>query len=154
MSEGTPINAYAGTKLVGATTATADGHFSIHTHRSEDAITFTVADSPAREDWTQWESGKITRGFQLTASSAARFEDTAASLFQANPDLVRVFSFDNNSKKWSHYDPTIGDFSDLDKFVPGQTYLFLVSHTTRVLMNGTERQLSCAGDNCWNQIVW
>ena len=113
-----------------------------------------MADSPAREDWTQWESGEITRGFYLTASSETRFDDRAANLFQANPDLVRVFSFDNNSKKWYLYDPTIGDFSDLNRFVEGQTYLFLVSRSTRVLMNGTERHLSCVGGNCWNQIVW
>ncbi len=154
VSEGTTINAYDGTTLVGATTATPGGRFNIHTLQSASTITFKVAGRPAGETWSTWLSGNVTRNFHLNASSTIQIEDTPASVFQKYPGLVRVFSFDNDSKKWSLYDPTIGDFSDLNRFVKGQTYLFLVSRTTRVLMNSTERHLSCAGGNCWNQIVW
>ena len=154
VSEGTPINAYDGRRLIGATEAGAGGRFNIHTHRTGNAITFEVADSPASETWSAWDSGRITRNFHLTASSTIQREDTPARLFQANPALVRVFYFDNNSKQWYLYDPTIDEFSDLHRFIEGQTYLFLVSRHTRAIMNEAERDLTCLAGNCWNQIVW
>lgn len=152
--EGTAINAYNGTKLVGATTATAGGKFSIHTHQSSGEITFTVGNSPARERWHSWSSGEITSGFHLTAITGAQFQVTPMLLFRNNPDLVRVFTFDNTTKQWKFYAPSVPEFSDLEEFNPGQAYLFLVSRDTTVLMNGREHSLTCKGANCWNQIVW
>ena len=154
VSEGTTINAYNGNKLVGATTATSGGKFSIHTHPSNGAITFIVDKSPARESWNQWSSGQITPDFHLTATSESQFQVTPALLFQTNPDLVRVFTFDNTTKQWQFYAPSVAEFSDLEVFTPGQAYLFLVSRDITVSMNGTERDLTCEAGNCWNQIVW
>ena len=37
--------------------------------------------------------------------------------------------------------------------MPGNIYRLLVSHTTRLLLNWIERNLSCVGDDCWNLIV-
>ena len=154
VSEGTPINAYAGTKLVGATRATPGGKFSIHTLQSTSTITFTVADSDARENWTQWETGMITPGFNLNASSVNPVEETPASVFRANPVLVSAFSYDNANKEWQFYDPRVDDASTLKRFITGQTYLFRVSRSVWLLLNGTEHHLTCIRGNCWNQIVW
>ena len=154
VAEGTLINAYAGTKLVGATRATPGGNFSIHTHQSTSNVTFTVADSAAREKWTQWEAGMITPGFDLNASSVTPVEETPASVFRANPVLVSAFFYDNASKEWQFYDPRVDDASTLKRFIPGEPYLFRVSRSVWLLLNGTEYHLTCVRGNCWNQIVW
>ena len=152
--EGTRIKAYAGNTLVGSTTATPGGKFSIHTHRSSEAITFTVADKPAGETWANWESGRVTPGFNLNASSVTRLEDSPWLVFQANPELVSVFTYDNTRKQWQFFDPTVGDASTIEKFTAGQVYLFRVSRTATLRLNGVSRTLSCVNGNCWNQVVW
>ncbi len=152
--EGTPINAYDGTKLVGATLAGQGGRFSIHTHRSDNAITFTVDDHTAGETWDVWQLGRITPAFNLNASSVTRHEDSPALVFQANPELVSVFAYDNTSKRWQFFDPRVTDASTLERFIPGRPYLFRVSGNVWLLLNGTEHYLSCSAGNCWNQIVW
>lgn len=154
VSEGTAINAYDGTSLVGATEAGPNGKFSIHTHRSADTITFSVGNRPASEFWNQWQSGKVTRGFHLTANSYSQQDNSPEPLFRDNPSMEVVFTYDNITRQWEFYDPLLGDFNTLEKFVSGQPYLFLVTQTTRVEMNGTERYLSCVDGYCWNQIVW
>ena len=154
VSEGTAISAYDGSTLVGATTAMDGGKFSIHTHRSSGPITFTVDRNPANESWPQWTFGKVTRNFGLSASSTNGLDDTPDDLFRRAPDLTVVFTFDNSTKRWYFYDPLVADFSDLERFVEGEIYLFQVSRDTSVLMNGTGRNLSCVAGNCWNQVVW
>ena len=154
VSEGTPISAYDGTSLVGATEAGPNGKFSIHTHRASNLISFAVDNRPASEVWNQWESGKVTRGFHLTASTFSRSEDLPETLFRDNPSLEVVFFYDNARKVWEFYDPLIGSFNTLEKFVSGQPYLFQVKWNASVVMNGTERHMYCVGDNCWNQVVW
>ena len=130
------------------------GRFSIHTHRSVGVITFSVGLNPADETWPQWTFGKVTRGFDLAGSSTIGSREPAASLFRRAPDLEVVFTLNNSTKRWHFYDPLVTDFSDLDRFVEGEVYLFQVSRNTRVLMNGKVRVLSCLAGNCWNQIVW
>lgn len=152
--EGTAINAYDGTRLVGATLAGPGGRFSIHTLRSDRAITFTVNNHAARETWASWEIGKITPNFHLNASTVARIEDSPALVFQANPELVSVFTYDNTRKRWQFFDPVVGDASTIESFTDGQVYQFRVSRTANLQLNGAVRTLSCSGDNCWNQIVW
>ncbi|MDE2779602.1 MAG: hypothetical protein OXI91_08010 [Chloroflexota bacterium] len=154
VAEGTPISAYDGTRLVGATESGPNGKFGIHTHRSSNSITFAVDNRPASEVWSQWESGRVTRGFHLTAGSFSHSEDLPETLFRDNPSLEVVFFYDNARKVWEFYDPLIGNFNTLEKFVSGQPYLFLVKRNAWVVMNGTERHLYCVDDNCWNQIVW
>ena len=152
--EGTAINAYDGTKLVGATLAGPGGRFSIHTHRSDHPVTFTVDNHTAMETWAQWELGRITPNFHLNASSVARYEDTPAFVFQANPELVSVFTYDNTRKRWQFFDPKVGDASTIERFTAGQVYLFRVSRTVTLQLNGDSRTLSCVGGNCWNQVAW
>ena len=154
VSEGTPISAYDGTRLVGATEAGPNGKFSIHTHRTSNLISFAVDYRPASEVWSLWESGKVTRGFHLTAGSFSLAEDLPETLFRDNPSLEAVFYYDNTRKVWEFYDPLIGNFNTLEKFISGQPYLFLVKRNAWVVMNGTERYMSCVDDNCWNQVLW
>jgi len=126
----------------------------ILTHRSSQEITFTVANKPASETWTTWESGRITPNFHLNARSVTPVEETPASVFRANPVLVTAFGYDNVSKEWLFFDPRVKEASTLKKFVTGQPYLIRVSRNVRLVLNGAERGLTCKAGNCWNQIVW
>ena len=51
-------------------------------------------------------------------------------------------------------DPELGDLNTLSFMVAGETYLVLVDQTTKAVLNGKARNLTCLGSNCWNQIVW
>ena len=139
---------------MGATTAMPGGRFTIFTHQSREAITFTVANSPASERWGTWVSGQVTRNFPLNARSNTQLETRPDVIFRAYPALVRAFAYDNFRKSWQFYDPEVEEASDLERLVTGHPYYFLVSRTTRILINGRERVLSCLAGNCWNQIVW
>ncbi len=154
VAEGTAINAYDGSALVGATKAMPGGRYMILTHRSNQSITFTVADKPAGETWASWESGRVTPGFNLNASSVTRLEDSPWLVFQANPELVSVFTYDNTRKRWQFFDPKVGDASTIEKFTAGRVYLFRVSRTATLRLNGVSHTLSCVNGNCWNQVVW
>ena len=88
------------------------------------------------------------------AAAPAPPPDDPARLFAALPDLVRAFGFDNATKRWDFFDPAAADVSTLTRFMPQHSYWLLVSHTTRLLLNGMERDLYCVEDNCWNLIVW
>ena len=68
--------------------------------------------------------------------------------------LVRVFHFNNDTNEWTFYDPVLEDLNTLSFMVAGETYLVLVDETPEVVLNGKERNLTCLGRNCWNQIVW
>ena len=151
---GTAITAYDGNKLIGATTAQTGGRFGIHTNRAGGAITFQVDNQPANESWPAWTFGGITTGFNLTAVTGADVVNTPADLFGKLPDLVRTFHFDNATKKWQFYDPRAGDANTLDIFTANQPYWILVSHNTRLWLNGLQRNLTCVNGNCWNLIVW
>ena len=152
--QGIAIDAYDGGRLIGATVTQAGGRFTIHIHRSQGVITFRVNQQATAESWTAWQQGQVTTGFNLTAAGASSNEQDPSRLFAALPDLVRAFSFDNATKQWSFFDPVAADVSTLTRFVPGNIYWLLVSHTTRLMLNGAERDLSCVGDDCWNLIVW
>ena len=151
--QGIAVDAYDGGRLVGATVTQANGKFTIHVHRSAGVITFRVNQQAAAESWTTWQQGQVTTGFNLTVAAGSS-ESDPSRLFAALPDLVRAFSFDNATKQWDFFDPVAAEVSTLTRFMPGNIYWLLVSHTTRLMLNGAERDLSCVGDDCWNLIVW
>ena len=152
--QGVAIDAYDGGRLIGSTVTQAGGRFSIHVHRAEGVITFRVNNQAAAESWPAWQRGQVTTGFDLTAGGDSSGETDPARLFAALPDLVRAFGFDNETKQWDFFDPAAADVSTLTRFIPGNIYWLLVSHTTRLMLNGVERDLSCVEDDCWNLIVW
>ena len=78
----------------------------------------------------------------------------AEALEDLGDRLVRVFQFNNDTKRWTFYDPELGELNTLSFMVVGETYLVLVGETTEVVLNGKMRNLTCLGGNCWNQIVW
>ena len=150
---GVSVQAYDGGKLIGATVTQAGGNFTIHVHRAAGVITFRVNNQAAAESWASWSSGQANHGFNLTAGGS-RTEDNPSRLFAAMPDLVRAFVFDNATKGWNFFDPLAAEVSTLTRFMPQHSYWLLVSHTTRLMLNGVERQLTCVEGNCWNLIVW
>ena len=151
---GVAIDAYDGNNvLVGATTTTAGGRFYIHVHRAANPISFQVNQRTAPQTWKTWQLGQITANFNLTVGNAADRTD-AAWLFDALPDLVRAFRFDNQTKEWSFFDRATPEVNTLLQFVPQQSYWLLVSRTTNLVFNAVERQLFCKEGNCWNVIVW
>ena len=151
---GVAIDAYDGNNvLVGATTTTAAGRFSIHVHRAANPISFQVNQRTAPQTWKTWQLGQITAGLNLTVGNAADRTD-AAWLFDALPDLVRAFRFDNQTKEWSFFDRATPEVNTLLQFVPQQSYWLLVSRTTTLVFNALERNLFCKEGNCWNVIVW
>lgn len=150
---GVSVQAYDGSKLIGATVTQAGGTFTIHVHRSAGVITFRVNNQAAAESWASWASGQANHGFNLTAGSN-RVEDNPSRLFAALPDLVRAFTFDNATKGWNFFDPLAAEVSTLTRFMPQHSYWLLVSRTTWLMLNGVERQLTCVEENCWNLIVW
>lgn len=151
---GVAVDAYDGdNNLVGATTTTANGRFTIHVHRAVNPITFQVDERTAAQSWETWQLGQVTGGFNLTVGDAADRTD-AAWLFDALPDLVRAFTFDNQTKEWSFFDQETPEANTLLQFIPQRSYWFLVSRTTTMVFNAVERELFCAEGNCWNVIVW
>ena len=151
--QGIAIDAYDGGRLIGATVTQAGGRYTIHVHRSQGVITFRVNQQAAAESWTTWQQGQVTPGFNLTAAAGSS-ESDPSRLFAALPDLVRAFAFDNATKQWDFFDPVVPEVSTLTRLMPGNIYWLLVSHSTRLMLNGAERDLSCVGDDCWNLIVW
>ena len=151
---GIAIDAYDGGRLIGATVTQAGGRFSIHVHRAQGVITFQVNNQAAAESWPAWRQGQVTTGFNLTAGGVSSRETDPGRLFAALPALVRAFNFDNATKSWSFFDPAAAEVSNLTRFIPQHPYWLLVSHSTRLLLNGVERHLSCVEDDCWNLIVW
>lgn len=65
-----------------------------------------------------------------------------------------MFTFDNDAKRWLFYDPRAAKFSELRHLVPGKPYLFLVTTSLGLNMNGAYRNLTCYSGNCWNVVVW
>lgn len=89
----------------------------------------------------------------LTAAVGAA-TPAAAALADLGGRLRRVFHFDNATKEWTFYDPEVAAVSTLDNLVAGESYWVLVGETAEVILNGKSRQLTCAGGNCWNLVVW
>lgn len=67
-------------------------------------------------------------------------------------NLDVVWHFNNDSKTWSYYDGNAD--STLTHMITGESYLIKVKASQEVILNRDTRNLTCVGDNCWNQIVW
>ena len=79
------------------------------------------------------------------------------ALAEVGDNLVVVWHFNTVSKDWTFYDPrpVAAEFNTLSALTDGEAYLVLVSETQEgVVLNGDTRNLTCSGDNCWNQVVW
>ena len=76
-------------------------------------------------------------------------------------NLVRVFYFNNATKRWMFNDPR-PDFDDLNTLTElssGQSYWILVRESQRVTLNGRAHALTCLPRadgfaDCWNILVW
>ena len=69
-------------------------------------------------------------------------------------NFVSVWHFNNDTKMWSFYTPALAEGNSLTHLITGETYLIRVKSTTEVILNNDTRNLTCVGDNCWNQLVW
>ena len=105
--------------------------------------------------------GNETAVVQLEILAEPRAAGVAAALPGALEDLsdnlVVVWHFNTTSKVWTFYDPRpeAAEFNTLTELAGGQAYQVLVSaDVTNVVLNGKTRNLTCSGDNCWNQLVW
>ena len=79
------------------------------------------------------------------------------ALAEVGDNLVVVWHFNTVSKDWTFYDPRpeAVEFNTLSALTDGEAYQVLVSaDVTGVVLNGKTRNLTCSGDNCWNQLVW
>ena len=70
-----------------------------------------------------------------------------------------TYLFIGDYKKWTFYEADMEDLSlhddrALDVMVAGEVYLIQVEESTRSVLNGTPRNLTCSQGNCWNQLVW
>ena len=99
--------------------------------------------------------------FEITPSGVAPgvYTPIGEALKNLGDRLVRVFHFNNDTKLWTFYEPSLGEadvFGDmtLNYMVSGETYMVQVTETNEVLLNGRIRNLSCLQGNCWNVIVW
>ena len=81
----------------------------------------------------------------------------AEALMPLGDMLEAVFFFDNVSKTWSFYDPRpeFAELNTLSDLVAGEAYWVLVTEDVDdVVLNNKSRSLSCAGDDCWNLVIW
>ncbi len=79
------------------------------------------------------------------------------ALADVSDNLVVVWHFNTVSKEWTFYDPRpeAAEFNTLSALIDGEAYQVLVSaDVTGVVLNNKTRNLTCSGDNCWNQLVW
>ena len=95
-------------------------------------------------------------GFTVTESGVNPGDITpVADAFEPLGDnLVSVWHFNNDTKVWSFYDPTLAEGNTLTHTITGETYLIRVKTSAEVILNRDTRSLTCVGDNCWNQVVW
>ena len=95
-------------------------------------------------------------GFTVIESGIAPgdIKPVAEATEELGANLVSVWNFNNDSKVWSFYDPTLDEGNTLTHMITGETYLIRIKADQEVILNRDTRNLTCVGDNCWNQIVW
>lgn len=101
-------------------------------------------------------STTASAGFTVTESGIAAGDITrvASALEPLGDNLVSVWHFNNDTKVWSFYDPTLTEGNTLTHMITGETYLIRVTSSQEVILNRNTRSLTCVGGNCWNQVVW
>ena len=95
-------------------------------------------------------------GFTVTESgiNPGDIKMVAAAVEPLGDNVVSVWHFNNDTKVWSFYDPTLAEGNTLTHMITGETYLIRIKSTVEVILNRDTRNLTCVGGNCWNQIVW
>ncbi len=95
-------------------------------------------------------------GFTVTESGVnpGDIKPVAEALEELGDNVVSVWNFNNDTKVWSFYDPTLAEGNTLTHMITGETYLLRVKTTAEVILNNDTRSLTCVGANCWNQVVW
>ena len=95
-------------------------------------------------------------GFTVTESGVnpGDIKPVAEAIEELGTNLVSVWNFNNDTKVWSFYDPTLAEGNTLTHMISGETYLIRIQSSAEVILNNDTRSLTCVGDNCWNQIVW
>ena len=71
--------------------------------------------------------------------------------------LAAVFHFNNVNKDWAFYDPRpeFAELNTLASMINGEAYWVLTTGDVEdVVLNNKSRSLSCAGDDCWNLVIW
>ena len=93
-------------------------------------------------------------GFTVTESgiNPGEIKEVRPALEDLGDNFVNIWHFNNDTKGWSFYDGEEG--SDLSHLITGETYLLQIKSTVEVILNRDTRNLTCVGNNCWNQIVW
>ena len=95
-------------------------------------------------------------GFTVSPSGVSAGNITESSLAVENmgDNFVRSFNFNNDTKSWTFYSPEAPDASTQTNFITGESYWILINESQEVILNGKTRNLTCAADSCWNNIVW
>ena len=95
-------------------------------------------------------------GFTVTESglNPGDIQPVAKGVEDLGDNLVSIWHFNNDTKVWSFYDPTLAEGNTLTHVITGETYLIRIKSTAEVILNRDTRNLTCVGTNCWNQIVW
>ena len=68
--------------------------------------------------------------------------------------LVRVWYFNNATKKWLWYDPEVPGYGGLTEMELGKSYWIKVTETVEFELHGNTRKLTCRDGDCWNQFAW
>ena len=95
-------------------------------------------------------------GFTVTESGVnpGDIKPVAQAIEELGDNLVSVWNFNNDTKVWAFYDPTLAEGNTLTHMITGETYLIRVQSDQEVILNRDTRNLTCVGSNCWNQLVW
>ncbi len=94
-------------------------------------------------------------GFTVSLSSErGAATQVAVGLEELGDNLVSVWHFNNDSKVWSFYDPTLEEGNTLSYLYAGEPYFIRIKSNQEVILNQETRSLTCVGGNCWNPIVW
>ena len=95
-------------------------------------------------------------GFTVTESGVnpGDIKEVAVGLEPLGDNFVSIWHFNNDTKMWSFYSPALEEGNSLTHVITGETYLIRIKSTTEVILNNDTRNLTCVGDNCWNQLVW
>ena len=102
--------------------------------------------------------GRTTSSTGFTVSESGvnpgDIKEVAVGLEALGDNFVSVWHFNNDTKMWSFYTPALEEGNSLTHLITGETYLIRIKSTTAVILNNDTRNLTCVGDNCWNQLVW
>ncbi len=95
-------------------------------------------------------------GFTVTESGVnpGDIQPVAKSFEELGDNLVSVWHFNNDTKVWSFYDPTLAEGNTLTHTITGEPYFIRIKANQEVILNRDTRSLTCVGGNCWNPIVW